>query len=208
MVEHLGASADPLLVRTRGPGRPGALGEAFDSVLSAARAGAPWAFERLWRSLAPAVSGYMRLQGAPEPDDVVSEVFLSVFSRLDSFRGGEDRFRSWVFTIAHHRLVDDWRQRGRGPAAAEGDHSHTLADTPGGDVEEEALRQLSEQRVRRLCDLLAPDQRDVVLLRMVAGLSLEQTADALGKTTTAVKALQHRAVAALRRHLEREGVSL
>ena len=208
MVEHLGASADPLFVRTRGPGRPGALGEAFDSVLSAARAGAPWAFERLWRSLAPAVSGYMRLQGASEPDDVVSEVFLSVFSRLDSFRGGEDQFRSWVFTIAHRRLVDDWRQRGRRPPAAEGDQSHTLAATPGGDVEEEALRQLSEQRVRRLCDLLAPDQRDVLLLRMVAGLSLEQTADALGKTTTAVKALQHRAVAALRRHLEREGVSL
>lgn len=186
-------------------GRAG-LGESFDSVLGAARVGAPWAFERLWHTLAPAVSGYLRLQGAAEPDDLTSEVFLNVFTNLASFEGAEARFRSWVFTIAHHRLVDDWRRRGRRPAMADDDQA--VVDAPGGDVEEEALRQLSEQRVRRLCELLAPDQRDVVLLRMVGGLSLQQTAEALDKTTIAVKALQHRAVAALRRTLEREGVSL
>ena len=190
-----------------GSGGPAALGESFDSVLAAARTGAPWAFERLWRTLAPAVSGYLRMQGARDPDDLVSEVFLSVFTSLESFQGGESRFRSWVFTIAHHRLADDWRRRARRPALADGAEAADV-DPPGGDVEEDALRQLSEQRVRRVCDLLVPDQRDVLLLRMVGGLSLEQTADALGKTTVAVKALQHRAVAALRRHLEREGVSL
>lgn len=187
-------------------GNRSGLGESFDSVLGAARTGAPWAFERLWHNLAPAVSGYLRLQGAAEPDDLTSEVFLNVFTNLASFEGAEGRFRSWVFTIAHHRLVDDWRRRGRRPALA--DDGQAVLDAPGGDVEEEALRQLSEQRVRRLCELLAPDQRDVVLLRMVGGLSLQQTADALDKTTIAVKALQHRAVAALRRTLEREGVSL
>lgn len=191
----------------RAPTHAGDLGESFDSVLAAARTGASWAFERMWQALAPSVSGYLRVQGAPEPDDLVSEVFLSAFSRLDSFRGDEACFRSWVFTIAHHRVVDDWRRRGRRPALADCGQPMSV-DPPGGDVEEEALRQLSEQRVRRVCDLLAPDQRDVVLLRMVAGLSLEQTADALGKTTVAVKALQHRALTALRRHLDREGVSL
>lgn len=194
-------------MRAGAAGGPAALGESFDSVLAAARTGAPWAFERLWRTLAPAVSGYLRMQGAPDPDDLVSEVFLSVFTGLESFQGGESRFRSWVFTIAHHRLVDDWRRRGRRPALADGAEVADV-DPPGGDAEEDALRQLSEQRVRRVCDLLVPDQRDVLLLRMVGGLSLDQTADALGKTTVAVKALQHRAVAALRRHLDRQGVSL
>ena len=197
-------------MRTRGPGHPEAFGEAFDSVLSAARTGAPWAFGRLWEALAPSVAGYLRLQGGVEPEDLTSEVFVSVLTSLDSFQGDEDRFRSWVFTIAHRRLVDDWRRRGRRPALADGagETDGRDAEAAGGDVEEEALRRLSEQRVRRICDLLAPDQRDVVLLRMVAGMSLDQTAEALGKTTTAVKALQHRGVAALRRHLEREGVSL
>jgi RNA polymerase sigma factor (sigma-70 family) len=178
--------------------------------MAAARTGAPWAFERLWQALAPAVAGYLRLQGAMEPDDVTSDVFVSVLTGLESFDGDEDRFRSWVFTIAHRRLVDDWRRRGRRPALADGAASseHRQVESAGGDVEEEALRRLSEQRVRRMCDLLAPDQRDVLLLRMVAGMSLDQTAEALGKTTIAVKALQHRGVAALRRHLEREGVSL
>ena len=210
MLEQARAPADPLPVRRRGPSRPGALGESFPSVLAAARTGAPWAFERLWQALAPSVVGYLRLQGALEADDVTSEVFLSVFTGLESFEGDEDRFRSWVFTIAHRRLVDDWRRRGRRPALADGGgpNEQRQAESAGGDVEDEALRRLSEQRVRRLCDLLAPDQRDVLLLRMVAGMSLDQTAEALEKTTIAVKALQHRGVAALRRHLEREGVSL
>jgi RNA polymerase sigma factor (sigma-70 family) len=197
-------------VRTRGPSRPGALGESFASLLAAARTGAPWAFERLWQALAPSVAGYLRLQGAVEPDDVTSEVFISVFTGLESFEGDEDRFRSWVFTIAHRRLVDDWRRRGRRPSLADGPgpSEHRQAESAGGDVEEEVLRRLSEQRVRGMCDLLAPDQRDVLLLRMVAGMSLDQTAEALGKTTIAVKALQHRGVAALRRRLEREAVSL
>ncbi len=202
------APADSVDVRRHGPGQR-AFGEAFDSVLAAARTGAPWAFERLWQALAPSVAGYLRLQGAAEPEDLTSEVFLSVFTSLESFEGDEDRFRSWVFTIAHRRLVDDWRRRGRRPSLSDGGDQadRRVAEAAGGDVEDEALRRLSEQRVRRMCDLLAPDQRDVLLLRMVAGMSLDQTAEALGKTTGAVKALQHRGVAAVRRHLEREGVS-
>jgi RNA polymerase sigma factor (sigma-70 family) len=207
LLQQVKRSADPFEVGASVPGRPSSLGQSFDSVLVAARAGAPWAFERLWRALSPSVYGYLRVQGAVDPDDLVSEVFLGVFTSLASFEGGEDRFRSWVFTIAHHRLADDWRRRGRRPALADGDGTARV-ETAGGDVEEEALRQLSEERVRRVCDGLVPDQRDVLLLRMVAGLSLAETAEALRKTTVAVKALQHRAVAALRRQLEREGVSL
>ena len=178
-------------------------GESFDSLLTAAGAGAGWAFTRLFEGLAPAVAGYLAVQGASEPDDLTSEVFQRAFTRIGSFSGDEERFRSWVFTIAHNLMVDDRRRRDRRPVPAPVD-----PDVAGGDVEDDAMRRLSEQRVRRLCDRLAPDQRDVLLLRLVAGMTLEETATALGKTTGAVKALQHRAAAALRRHLEREGVSL
>ena len=178
-------------------------GESFDSLLAAAQAGAGWAFTRLYEGLAPAVAGYLTVQGAAEPDDLTSEVFQRAFTRMATFSGDEAHFRSWVFTIAHNLLVDDRRRRDRRPPTAPAE-----ADVVGGDVEEDALRRLSEDRVRRLCHLLSPDQRDVLLLRLLVGLSLEETAAALERTTGAVKALQHRAVATLRRHLEREGVSL
>jgi len=178
-------------------------GEAFEPILAAARAGAGWAFTRLYEGLAPAVAGYLTVQGASEPDDLTSDVFQRAFTRIGSFSGDEGRFRSWVFTIAHNLLVDDRRRRDRGPVP-----TPLAPEVPGGDVEDDALRRLSEERVRRLCDLLVPDQRDVLLLRLVAGMTLEETAAVTGRTTGAVKALQHRAVASLRRHLDREGVSL
>ena len=201
-----GASADLLGVAARARRRPRPLGEQFDGVLTAAQCGIPWALECLYQVLAPAVVGYLRVQGAAEPEDLTSDVFFSAFSRIDSFRGDEGQFRSWVFTIAHNRLVDERRTSARRPVPVE--HDGRIAGTSGGDVEEEALVRLSTERVRGLCEALVPDQRDVLLLRMVAGMSLEQTAEALGKTTGAIKALQHRAVAALRRNLQREGVSL
>lgn len=191
----------------RGHRRPRPLGEQFDGVLAAARCGTPWALERLYQLLAPAVVGYLRVQGADEPEDLTSDVFFSAFSRIESFQGDESQFRSWVFTIAHNRLVDWRRAQARRPVMV-AHEPELMSDSAGGDVEDEAIRRLSTERVRRLCEALAPDQRDVLLLRMVAGMSLEQTADALGKTTGAVKALQHRAVAAVRRSLQREGVSL
>jgi RNA polymerase sigma factor (sigma-70 family) len=178
--------------------------EPFERVLSAAQADAPWAYERLYRSLSPSVCGYLRIQGAADPEDLTSEVFLGAFRGIRAFAGDEAQFRSWVFTIAHRRLTDERRARGCRPSITDA----TLPDTAGGDVEEEALRRLSADRVRTLCAGLAPDQADVLLLRLVSGLTVEAVAGVLDKTPGAVKALQRRGLCALRKHLEREGVPL
>jgi RNA polymerase sigma factor (sigma-70 family) len=177
--------------------------EPFDLVLSAAQADAPWAYERLYRSLAPAICGYLRIQGAADPEDLTSEVFLGAFRAIGSFAGDEGQFRSWVFTIAHRRLTDERRARSCRPAMTDA----VLPDWAAGDVEE-ALRRLSAERVRALCAGLAPDQADVLLLRLISGLTVEAIADLLGKTPGAVKALQRRGVCALRKHFERQGVPL
>jgi RNA polymerase sigma factor (sigma-70 family) len=176
----------------------------FERVLSAAQADAPWAYERLYRSLSPSICGYLRIRGAVDPEDLTSEVFLGAFRAIGTFRGGEDQFRSWVFTIAHRRLTDERRARGCRPPMAD----EELPDAAGGDVEEEALRRLSADRVRSLCAGLAPDQGDVLLLRLVSGLTVEAIAGVLDKTPGAVKALQRRGLCALRRQIEREGVPL
>ena len=182
------------------------MGPGFDSILQAARAGAPWALERLYVAMSPAVLGYLRVQGAADPEDLANEVFLGVFRRITSFDGSEDAFRSWVFTIAHSRLVDDRRRAGRRPQIA-GD-VYERADRPGGDAEHDAMERLSSQRVQALCEQLVPDQRDVLLLRLMAGLTVEAIATTLGKSEGAVKALQRRGLANLRKILEPDPVSL
>jgi len=75
-------------------------------------------------------------------------------------------------------------------------------------AEQAALSRLSAQRVSQLCEQLVPDQRDVLLLRLVGGLTVEQVAAGVGKSPGAVKALQRRGLAATRKLLEREGVPL
>lgn len=182
------------------------MGAGFDSVLRAAQAEAPWALERLYRDLSPGVAGYLRVQGAGDPEDLTNEVFLGVLRRIGSFAGDEDAFRSWLFTIAHSRLVDDRRRSGR--RLPEAGTDRPLAEVVGGDAEQDALESLSAQRVQRLCDKLIPDQRDVLLLRLMAGLTIEAIAEALEKSEGAVKALQRRGLANLRKILEHDAVPL
>jgi len=180
------------------------IGAAFDSVLTAAQGDAPWAYERLWRALAPAVVSYLRLQGAADPDDLCSETFLGAFRSLASFRGGEDDFRSWLFTIAHRRLTDERRRAGVRPQRG----AEAVPETAAGDVEDDAFRALGASRVRELCESLAPAQRDVLWLRLVADLTVEQVAATLDRTPGAVKQLQRRGLQALRHVLSSEGVPL
>jgi RNA polymerase sigma-70 factor (ECF subfamily) len=172
----------------------------FDDVLAAGRVGAAWAFEVLYRDLAPVVTGYLRLHGAAEPDDLTSETFIGVLTGLAGFRGDEDAFRAWVFTIAHRRLVDDWRRRGRRPQVTDDDA--VLADLGGGDVEDDAFVRIGTDDVHRLCATLPTDQRAVLLLRILGDLTVEQVASVLGRSIGSVKALQRRGLRSLRTALE------
>lgn len=178
--------------------RPTPFGAAFPQVLAAAQADAAWALRRLFDWLAPPVTGYLRGQGAPDPDGMANDVFLRVFTNLRFFEGSEERFRSWVFAIAHNLLVDERRREARRPRPA-----NVAVDEQqwAGSTEAEALSRLGAERVERLLGELSPDQRDVLLLRIVADLTVEQVAQALGKPAGAVKQLQRRGLATLRRRL-------
>jgi RNA polymerase sigma factor (sigma-70 family) len=178
-----------------------ATGLPFDDVLAAAQAGAAWAFEVLYRDLSPSVTGYLRLHGAVEPDDLASETFIGVFTGLSGFSGDEAALRGWVFTIAHRRLVDDWRRRSRRPQVA--DDPGELGELYGGDVEDDALTGLGTENVHRMCAELPDDQRSVLLMRILADLTIEQVAQAMGRSVGATKALQRRGLRTLRTRLER-----
>jgi RNA polymerase sigma-70 factor, ECF subfamily len=178
----------------------------FESVLSAARTGAEWAWGELYREHAPAVLGYLRARRAPESEDLLGEVFLQLARDLPSFEGDAGAFRAWVFKVAHHRLLDDIRKRRRRPQV---ERVHALHELGGaGDAEEDALTALREQQLAKLIARLSPDQQSVVLLRVIADLTVEQVAAVIGKRPGAVKALQRRGLAALERELSKEGVTL
>ncbi len=182
------------------------LEESFSQVLAAARLGAEWAWVRLYRDLAPSVRGYVRARGAAEPDDLTGEVFLQVVRDLRRFEGGEREFRSWVFAIAHHRVIDDVRRRARRPVEPAGE----VADweSPAEDAEEEVSRMFAAERVRTIIGELAPDQRDVLLLRVIGGLTVTEVATLVGKSVGAVKALQRRGLLRVKQMLSEESVPL
>jgi RNA polymerase sigma factor (sigma-70 family) len=180
--------------------------ERFSSLLEAAREGSEVAWQELYSGLAPMVLGYLRANGAPDPEDVLSEVFLQVARDIARFEGEEPGFRSWVFTIAHHRLIDARRHSARRPIelSAEPPEPTERAD----DAADEALAKIGVQEVQRVLGVLSDDQRAVLLLRVIGDLSIEDVAKAVGKRPGAVKALQRRGLAAVKRELTRKGVSL
>jgi RNA polymerase sigma-70 factor, ECF subfamily len=184
------------------------IGPGFAAVLADARRGVPRALEAIYRELAPAVLGYLRGQGAREPEDQTSEVFVGVVRGLGRFVGDERAFRSWVFAIAHRRLLDERRTLARRreepmePARLSGPLSGAV-----GDVEDEAAARLGDEWALRLLAALTADQRAVLLLRVLADLSVHEVASILGKRPGAVKALQRRGLASLARVLQGQGVS-
>lgn len=182
-------------------------GAGFDGVLAAAQEGSGWAFERLWHAFAPSVTGYLRLQGAAEPEDLASDVFLGAFRSLATFSGDEGAFRSWLFTIAHRRLVDARRQAARRPPPQALEEAAELPHAAP-DAEVEVMRRMAEERVRSLCARLVPDRRDVLLLRLVGGFTVEEVAAALDKSPAAIKALQRRGLTTLRQILEQESAPI
>ena len=105
--------------------------------------------------------------GAREVDDLTCEVLLAVFRRVDAFEGAEANFRSWVFTVAHSRLVDERRRRGRQPDTVplESDPEPPAVDHP---TEAAAMQALEIAGIEAVCAQLPADQRSVVLLRSSA----------------------------------------
>ena len=183
------------------------LGPTFNEVLAAARTGAEWAWRALYTDLAPLVLGYFRARRVPEAEDLTGEVFVDVVRGLGGFEGGERDLRAWVLTVAHRRMVDNVRRHSRDRVETRIDAELAgLAAT--GNAEDEALAHLGTARTREVIARLTPDQQDVLLLRILGDLTLEEIAAALGKRVGAIKALQHRALAALRREISKEGVSL
>ena len=193
--------------------RPGAgvrmLGGGFEGVLARAREGDELAWAALYDDLAGPLLGYLRGRGAPEPEDQLGETFLQIARDLPSFTGDEAGFRSWVFTIAHRRLLDATRRRRRRPAAPlEPDRLAPLAEAADGSADDvaRAVEALGDRElIARLLAPLTEEQREVLLLRFAMDLDTATVGEVTGRSANAVAAMTRRAVADVRRLLDAAG---
>ena len=190
------------------------IGDGFIRVLERAREGDELAWTALYDDLSGPILGYLRGHGAPEPEDQLGETFLQIARDLPRFDGDEAGFRSWVFTIAHRRLLDAARTRRRRPATPlEPDRLVPVVDElrAATDVQDATAAEiLSFEDRELLTDLLqhlTDDQREVLLLRFVADLDTATTGEVTGRSANAVAALTTRALAALRSVIEEQKVA-
>jgi RNA polymerase sigma-70 factor (ECF subfamily) len=180
--------------------------ERFARTLHAARAGEGWALSELYRDLQPRILRYLRAFEPAEAEDLSSDVWLDVSSGLGRFEGGEPAFRGWAFTIARRRLIDLRRRRvSRATTPVPTDELPERAGTY--DVEDQVMKTLGTEAALARIATLPPDQAEVVLLRVLAGIGVRDVAAIMDKRPGTVRVLQHRALRTLAAHVAREPVT-
>lgn len=140
----------------------------------------------------------MRLLGdVQQAEDCVAEIFSRFLKSLQAEQGPDDHLQAYLYRMAHNWITDQYRRQP--PHALELDaDDHPDLETC---TEKMAGQNIEQDRVRAALKLLTPDQRQVIMLRYYDGWDLDQVAESLNKEIGTVKALQHRAVEALRRLL-------
>jgi RNA polymerase sigma-70 factor, ECF subfamily len=173
--------------------------------LAGARRREPAAVSRVYTAYAPALFRFFlaAVGDRPTAEDLTGDVFKSAIEDLPRFRGPVEALGGWLFRIARHDLSDYRRRQVRNLVQPLEDLLEEAAAAGGAvDPEELALDRVEGHRVLAALRQLTSDQREVLLLRLVANLTAPEVAEILNKSTDAVKALQHRGLASLARLLE------
>ncbi|MCO1654907.1 sigma-70 family RNA polymerase sigma factor [Pseudonocardia humida] len=181
-----------------------------DELVVLAMAGDRGAVESVLSIIRPLVVRYCRARlgrldrSSVSADDVAQEVCLAVLTALPGYRVQGRPFLAFVYGIASHKVIDAHRSatRNRAEPVADLPDAAEAADGP----EQRALRVELSDELGQLLDTLPEKQREILVLRVVVGLSAEETADAVGSTPGAVRVAQHRALARLRRSMPEEVV--
>jgi len=176
----------------------------LEAALVAAKAGDASAMAPVFRAVHPGLLAYARRHVPDVAEDVVSETWLAATKGFTSFEGGIDAFRAWMYTIARRRIADHYRRAGRRPRLVGLDE----APNEPVDVGDRGFEQLSgDEAIEALLRHLPPEQAEVVLLRVVADLSVDQVAQVMDRSAGSVRVLQHRALRRLAKIFEPKSVT-
>jgi len=183
------------------------IGAEFTTALAAAQQGSEAAFSVLWRDGNPVLLRYLRVAAPDAAEDVAAETWIQVVRGLPAFRGDERAWRSWLFTIARRRVIDEGRRRSRHPVTS-------LAELPGAqeprteDAAALALENMATAAAITAISALPSLQAEVILLRVLAGLDTEAVGKLVGRSQGAVRIAAHRGLRRLAQILATTGVTL
>ena len=176
-----------------------------DEAVGRAQKGDAAAFAVLYEDYYDRIFRYVSFKtgNSLEAEDITAEVFVKMLESIDSFKWQGYQFSSWLFRIAHNLVVDHFRKKGRRHIVAL-DDAPAAATEYNPDLDRKLDVDMSMAPVREAMKDLTDLQREVISLRFAAGLSVAETARAVGKKDNAVKALQHAGIKKLRGLLSAE----
>lgn len=172
--------------------------------LAAAKRLEPAAVAAIYDAFADAIFRYVsfRVRSPEDAEDLTDQVFLKMIEALPAYDDRGLPFAAWLYRIARNLLVDRYRRSSREPVAL----SEAIeARGHGSDPFAAAAGTLDREAVRQALGELTEEQRQVVVLRFIEGWDVAEVAEAMGRKTGAIHALQHRALGALQRALTRSG---
>lgn len=171
-----------------------------DNLLDRARSGEAVVWERIVGEFGPVIRGYARARGVRDPDDLTQDVFVAASSRLGDFQGDWNAFRSWLFAIAYRQIVNRYRKSKFDTSPLP--ESLVLSTHS---AEDEVISNVENTAAVAALEVLNDVERDVVLMRVLGGLDMEDVAKAVGKRPGNVRVIQSRAMTKLRDELVRRG---
>lgn len=183
-----------------------ALAAGFGAALTKAKRGNSEGFAWLYRQYNRRVGALARSEGSPEPDETVNAVFFKAFRSIDRFVGDHANFASYLYQITRFQIIDERRAQTRRVESVDA-LTEDLPEIGAGPAELAEQSDLAA-RTREALASLTPEQREVLVLRVFFELSGPETAAALDKPIGAVRSLQNRAEARLRRLIESGAVKL
>lgn len=197
-----GAAPADTLPKAGSEGARGPAREGLDELAALAARGDRSAVNRLLAYLQPMIQRYCRARigrnagGYEAADDIAQDACLAIFHALPGYSGKDFAFNALAYRIASNKVADHYRRR-----ATNRSTSMENPPDPGDSVptpESVLLERELHRTLRRLLDILGDREREIVTLRLVVGMSAEETAEAVGSTRGAVRVAQHRAVGKLR----------
>lgn len=197
------ASGEPY---PRNASRPGASSDDVATWIARARQLDEAAWDRLYQFAFPQVFRYVssKTRSVADAEDITEEVFLGALQSVGSVRATDEAgLLGWLFQIARFKLADHLRRQYRRPTEPLDPESEIGDEGPT--PEERALREDARQTVRAALSELTPEQQEVIVLKFALDYDNARAAAVLGKSPGAINQLQHRALGALRRVLERKG---
>lgn len=164
----------------------------LDLLVDEARNGNDSAFEKLWRHYQPKLLRYLSMF-TKDAEDLCSEVWIRIAGAIKGFVGDSSAFQGWIFTIARNAATDHSRKEKRfGNKTEISENDWVRSDS--------SLLEITD-----LLKGLPADQCEVITLRIVVGLEIEQVAQITGKSSSNVRVLSHRGLAQLNKDLLKNG---